>query len=340
MPTRPAGAARPPGMYDVARLAGVSHMTVSRVLNDHGSVSAETRRKVRAAIDELGYRRNVAARTLVTRRSSTIGIITSGSMLYGPSSTMIAVERSARDAGYYVSLASLASIQPSAVAEAISYFVDQGVDGIAVIAPEAGVAHMAEPFISAVPVVLIAAGAEPAAGVQITAIDQEQGARQATRHLIDLGHTVIGHVAGPEPWFDASARLRGWRRELAAAGLSPGPVITGDWTPESGVRAARTLLERGLPSALFVANDLMALGVLRVLHEAGVAVPEQISVVGFDDMPGASHFAPGLTTIRQDVEGLGAQCIGMLLDAFDGHPTDRPPVPARLIVRDSTAPPR
>ena len=123
LPTAPLSLPRPvraPGMHDVARLAGVSHMTVSRVLNDHPSVSSATRRKVRAAIDELGYRRNVAARTLVTRRSDTIGIITSSSTLFGPSSTMIAVERAARDAGFYVAVASLASIDSSAVVAAIS----------------------------------------------------------------------------------------------------------------------------------------------------------------------------------------------------------------------------
>ncbi len=331
---------RAPGMHDVARLAGVSHMTVSRVLNDHPSVSDDTRRKVRAAIEELGYRRNVAARTLVTRRSDTIGIITSGSTHFGPSTTMIAVERAARDAGYYVTVASLESIDSSGVVAAISHFVDRGVDGIVAIAPEAALAHMAEPFLTSVPVVLVAAGAEPAPGVQITSIDQEQGARQATRHLIDLGHTRIGHIAGPEPWFDATARVRGWRRELAEARLRPGPLIASDWTAEGGVRAARALLRRGLPPAVFVANDLMALGLLRALHDAGVSVPQNISVVGFDDMPGAGHFIPGLTTIRQDLEGLGHQCIDMLLDALSGTPTDRAPVPTTLILRQSTAPAR
>jgi DNA-binding LacI/PurR family transcriptional regulator len=324
-------------MLDVARMAGVSHMTVSRVLNDHPSVSRETRRKVEAAIVELGYRRNVAARTLVTRRSNTIGIITSGSTLFGPSSTMIAVERAARAAGYYVAVASLVTMDVPTVAATISNFVDQSVDGIVAIAPEAGLAHMIEPFLTSVPVVLVAAGAAPTPGVQITSIDQEQGARLATRHLLELGHTRIGHVAGPEPWFDATARVRGWRDELREAKLRRGPLVAGDWTAQGGAKAARALLRRGLPSAIFVANDLMALGLLRELHDAGVAVPQDVSVVGFDDMPGAGHFIPGLTTIRQDLVALGRQCIEMLRDALSGDLRDRPPIPATLIERQSTA---
>jgi hypothetical protein len=161
--------ARPPGLYDVAKLAGVSHQTVSRVINSHPSVREETRRRVQEAIDELGYRRNVAARTLVTRRSNTIGVITSVSPFWGPSSTLIGVERAARDAGFYLTVAGLRSIEPAGVKEVLGHFIDQGVEGIVVIAPEAALAHMAEPFITDLPVVMVAAGAEPAPGVQITA---------------------------------------------------------------------------------------------------------------------------------------------------------------------------
>ena len=326
-------------MHDVARLAGVSHQTVSRVLNDHPSVAPATRDRVRQAIHELGYRRNVAARALVTRRSSTIGIITSGSSLWGPTGAMVSVERAARDAGYYVSVASLSGFDPAAVAEVISHFLDQGVDGLVVIAPEAVLAHLAEPFITSVPVVLVAAGAEPAPGVWITSVDQERGGRMATRHLLDLGHRTIDHIAGPEHSFDAAARLRGWRRELAAAGVQPGRVVQGDWTPESGARAAQVMLQRNsLPDAVFAANDLMALGFLRTLHDAGLGVPGAVSVVGFDDISGAAHFIPGLTTVRQDLDRLGQQCIDILLDCFSGKPAARPAVMPELIIRESTAP--
>ena len=327
---------RPPGMYDVARLAGVSHQTVSRVLNAHPNVKPETRRRVEAAIAELGYRRNVAARTLVTRRSSTIGVITSTSEHWGPSSTLVSVEAAARDAGYYVSVAGLRSLDATGVSDALSYFIDQSVEGIVVIAPEAAMAHMAQPFISSVPVVMVAAGADPAPGVQITSVDQTLGADLATQHLVDLGHTTIGHIAGPEPWFDATARLRGWRTTIRGAGLKLGPLLSGDWTSASGYRAGQQLIARGLPSAVFVANDLMALGLIRALHDAKIKVPQHVSVVGFDDMPGAAHLIPGLTTVRQDLESLGRQCIEILLRALGGVPVTLDPIAPTLVVREST----
>jgi len=330
--------ARPPGLYDVARLAGVSHQTVSRVINSHPSVRPETRRRVQEAIAELGYRPNVAARTLVTRHSNTIGVITSVSPFWGPSSTLIGVERAARDAGFYLSVAGLHSIEPAAVKNVLGHFHDQGVEGIVVIAPEAALAHMAEPFITDLPVVMVAAGAEPAPGVQITAIDQERGARLATRHLIELGHTRIGHIAGPEPWFDAIARLEGWRSELADSGLRPGPQAAGDWTAASGHRiGVQWVRRKRLPSAVFVANDLMALGFVRAMHDEGIGVPRDVSIVGFDDMPGADHFLPGLTTIRQELDALGQQCIEILLAALNQNPSDFPLVEPVLVVRESTS---
>ena len=175
--------------------------------------------------------------------------------------------------------------------------------------------------------------------VQITAIDQEFGARLATRHLIDLGHTSIGHVAGPEPWFDAIARLRGWRRELAERRHAPRSTAGGDWTAASGHRSGGTLLRRKkVPSAVFVANDLMALGFLRAMHDAGVRVPDDVSIVGFDDMPGADHFIPGLTTVRQDLDMLGRQCIEMLLAVLNDTPSDLRLVEPSFVLRESTAP--
>jgi len=332
--------ARPPGLYDVAKLAGVSHQTVSRVINAHPSVRDETRERVQQAIAELGYRRNVAARTLVTRRSNTIGVVTSVSPFWGPSSTLIGVERAARDAGFYLSVAGLPSIEPTAVKDVLGHFHDQGVEGIVVIAPEAALAHMAEPFVTDLPVVMVAAGAEPAPGVQITAIDQEHGARLATRHLIELGHTRIGHIAGPDPWFDATARLKGWRREIAESGLRPGPQAAGDWTAASGHRIGTQWLRRKrMPSGIFVANDLMALGFVRAMHDAGIGIPDDVSIVGFDDMPGADHLIPGLTTIRQDLDTLGRQCIEMLIAALNETPSDTPLLEPILVVRESAGVP-
>jgi DNA-binding LacI/PurR family transcriptional regulator len=186
---------------------------------------------------------------------------------------------------------------------------------------------------------MVAAGAEPALGVRITSIDQEYGARLATRHLLELGHRNIGHIAGPSGWFDAIERVRGWQGELADHGIRPGPQVIGDWTAASGHRAAGRLLRRKkVPTAVFVANDLMAVGVLRAMHDAGVRVPHDISIVGFDDMPGAGHLIPGLTTVRQDMDRLGGQCIAMLLAALNGSTGRFAPLEPELVVRESAAP--
>ena len=326
-------------MHDVARLAGVSHQTVSRVLNAHPNVRPETRRRVETAIAELGYRRNAAARTLVTGRSSTIGVITSTSEHWGPAGTIVSVEAAARDAGYYVSVAGLRSLDETGVAEALRYFSEQSVEGIVVIAPEAAKAPLALAFTCSVPVVMVAAGAGPVPGVQITSVDQDLGAIMATQHLIDLGHTTIGHIAGPSPWFDAAARLRGWRTTLDRAGLRPGPLLSGDWTSASGYRAGRALLAGELPSGVFVANDLMALGLIRALRDARVRVPQSVSVVSFDDMPGAAEPTPALTTVRQDLAALGRQCIELLSRALKGVTQSLPPIAPTLVVRESTAAP-
>lgn len=332
--------ARPPGMYDVARLAGVSHQTVSRVINAHPNVAQETRRRVEEAILTLGYRRNVAARTLVTRHSNTVGVITGVSVEWGPAMALVGVERAARDAGFYVSVAGLDTIEPGGVREVIGHFADQGVEGIVVIAPEAAMAHMAEPFVTGVPVVMVAAGAKPADGVHVTAIDQRRGARLATGHLADLGHTRIGHIAGPDPWFDAIERVHGWRDELRERRLRPGPLLRGDWTADSGYRLGGQLLRRGQPpTAMFVANDLMAMGFVRALHEAGVRVPEDVSIVGFDDIPGVGYLIPALTTVRQDLNRLGRQCIDMLLAHLQQSPAEFPLVEPVLVMRDSARPP-
>ena len=223
-------APRPPGMHDVARVAGVSHQTVSRVLNDHPSVRPETRERVQAAISQLGYRRNPFARALVTRRTHTIGVLAPASNLFGPASLVIAVEQAARSHGWYVSLASLSDFDPPSVATAIDHFLGQQVDGLVVVAPVPSAVEACSAAALGVPTVMVATDTEPAAGFDVVAIDQEQGARDAVRHLLELGHPSVAHLAGPIDWLDAAARLRGWRSELTAAGLAVPDVLAGDWS--------------------------------------------------------------------------------------------------------------
>lgn len=327
---------RPPAMSDVAQVAGVSHQTVSRVLNGHPSVREATRERVLAAIVELGYRRNTAARALVTRRSGTIGVVTLSEPEFGPTSTFIAVESAAREAGYYVSVATLPPAQAEGVSRVLEHFLSQAVEGVIVIAPLASVSDALRPFAEQVPVVTIAAGTPAGQAFHPISVDQVLGARLATRHLIELGHREVVHLAGPQDWLDARERTIGWRSELAAAGLTAGDPIPGDWTAERGYAVGRRLVAEGVPSAVFAANDQLALGLLRAFAEARLSVPRDVSVVGFDDIAGAANFIPPLTTVRQDFLTLGRRSIAMLLSAIAGEDLDHTPIPPSLVVRSST----
>lgn len=313
----PGSPARPPGLHDVGRRAGVSHQTVSRVLNGHPNVRPETRARVLAAIRDLGYRPNTAARALVTRRSAIIGVITTDSPYFGPTSTFLAVELAARDAGYSVSVASVRTQDRPSLVSMLDHLMSQSVEGIVVIAPQDFAAEVVAEAAGQVPAVVVADAPHLPDLVQVS-VDQFGGAELAVRHLIDRGRRRIAHVAGPAGWFDAAARVDAWRSCLDRAGLVPGPLLRGDWSAAAGYRAAISLLGSGLPDAIFAANDEMALGVLRAFREHGVAVPGDVAVVGFDDVAGSAYFDPPLTTVRQEFESLGALAVRSLRDLLAG----------------------
>jgi len=326
---------RPAVMTDVAELAGVSYQTVSRVLHDSPHVRDDTRERVLKAIRQLDYRPNSMARALVTGRTNTLGVVTFDTTLYGPASTLLGIEQAAHDAGYGVSVSSLRSLNRRTVLTAIQQLRDQGVDGVAVIAPvRAGIdalRHVRPDFA----VVAVAAG--PNASIPVARVDQAAGAAAATTHLLNLGHKTVFHLAGPSDWKEAEERIEGWKSVLKAAGAQIPAPLRGDWTPRSGYEVGQSLLEiRGL-TAVLVANDQMALGLLRRLHEAGREVPRDISVVGFDDIPESAYFTPPLTTVRQDFAELGRRCLQILLGRIEGGggPT-RVVVPPELVVRSSS----
>ncbi|XAS67740.1 LacI family DNA-binding transcriptional regulator [Micrococcaceae bacterium Sec5.7] len=339
------GQRRAPVMTDVARLAGVSHQTVSRVINNHPNVSARTRRRVETAIAGLGYRRNIAARALVTRKSTTVGVIGVESAQFGPANTLIGVQNAARAAGYFVSVAGLASPTLNAVQDAVGHLLDQGVDGIVVIAPHAAVFD--ELLLLDLPVPLVTIGdpayssltARPSGHAVVSVgVDQELGAWRAVRHLIELGHEQIAHLAGPPDWIDATARQAGWRRALRGANLPVTDPYEGDWSAASGYRLGPKILAASAATAVFVANDQMSIGLLCALHEAAIRVPEDVSVVGFDDLPEAGYALPPLTTVRQDFQELGRRCIAVLLERVNGTAVPAPPpVQPELIRRSSAA---
>ena len=333
-----AGGRRPPGSLDVARLAGVSQKTVSRVLNDEPYVSAELRRRVLDAAESLGYRRNNAARALASGRTHAIGVVTLGTGLYGPASLLTGIERAVRRTGYALRVANTVEGDPGGVAGAVETLLDQGVDGIVISEPideGDGSLHVDVPVL-----VLGAPPALTAPRVVTAGVDGLALARLATDHLLDLGHATVHHLAGPQRWFAARDRLAGWRAALEARGVPPPPHTMGDWSAASGYAAGRELA--GDVTAVFAANDDMAVGLIRALTEAGRRVPDDVSVVGFDDIPLAGYVTPPLTTVPQPFDAVATRGIELLLHAVEQPDAEPPPVadpPVELVVRASTAPP-
>lgn len=329
-------------MSDVARLAGVSVMTVSRVINGSGSVTAPTRGRVQDAMRRLSYTPNLFARALVSGRSGTIGVVTSGTGQYGPWAALVGIERAARQRGYGVGIATLAGPDRASLAAALRGLSQRSADGVIVVAPNVSAASALVDVDGGLPLVSVQAGM-PGAG-PLVAVDQRLGARLATDHLLDLGHPTVWHVAGPADWFESGERLEGWREALSAAGAPAPPPLRGDWSAASGYRAALEVLARDdPPTAVFAANDQMALGFLHALSERGLSAPHPISVVGFDDTPESRYFSPALTTVRQDFDELGSRAVALLGELLGGAAVD----PARmeiitptLVLRSSTAPHR
>jgi DNA-binding LacI/PurR family transcriptional regulator len=326
-------------MADVAKLAGVSHQTVSRVVNDSTQVRPETKQRVLAAMRQLDYRPNPAARALVTGRSGTLGVVSFDTTLYGPASTLFAIEQAAHAAGYFITIVSLLALDRSSVLGAVERLRVQGVDGILVITPQEGGADALVNLPAGVPIVAVEAGRPNS--VPLVAVDQFAGAVDATQLLLDLGHRTAWHIAGPRDFLEAQQRIDGWRSTLEAAGAEVPLVVVGDWSPRSGYRLGLQLAKDPDVTAIFVANDQMALGVLRALHERGREIPREISIVGFDDIPEAQYFTPPLTTVRQDFSEMGRSSLRLLLELMQntGQPPQRLIIAPQLVVRRSTGPP-
>jgi len=327
-------------MSDVAQIAGVSHQTVSRVLNDHPAVRPQTRERVLAAISTLGYRRNSAARALVTKRSQTIGVISFDTTLFGPASTLYGIEEAAHEAGYYVSVATAKSITRDTVLDGFHRLVAPSVDGVIVIAPQREAFTAVAELPRDLPVVVVEG--RSSSWAPVVSVDQVRGGRLASEHLLAQGADTVWHISGPADWLEAEGREAGWRAVLHEAGIEPPLVLRGDWTAGSGYAAGHQLADQRASGAnveaVFVGNDQMALGMLRAFHEAGVRVPADVLVAGFDDVPEAAFFTPPLTTVRQDFIAVGRLCIEVLLRRIDGDTSAdvRSIVEPELIVRQSS----
>ena len=328
--------ARAANIFDVARLAGVSHQTVSRVINDLPNVRPATKARVEHAIAQLRYSPSPAARALVTRRTRTIGLVTPGVPDFGPSAIAMHFNAAARTARYTVDSVSLLDEDPAAgVRSAVEGLLRQRVDAIALVVVDLAALETVRNIELSIP--MVASAATSRRHPRLVSIDQYRGARQAVRHLAELGHTRILHLAGPSQAPDAVERVRGWRDELAERRLEIVEPVAGDWSAASGYRAGSEL-EIAPGMAVFAGNDQMSIGLLSALRERGLRVPEEVSVVGYDDVPEAAFLFPALTTIRQDFAALGELMMQKLLLAFEepDRVTEDTPIPTRLVVRQST----
>jgi DNA-binding LacI/PurR family transcriptional regulator len=326
-------------MTDVARLAGVSHQTVSRVLNGHPNVREQTRLRVRAAIAQLGYRPNKAARALVTGKSQLIGVIAQNSSLFGPSSLLGAFESAAAEAGFTVSLRRVRTLDQESIAAAVEHHRDSRVAGIVAIAPTASANEALADVPAGVPLVTV--DGDPARSTPLVTVDQAAGAFDAVKHLTDAGHHTVWHVSGPPDWFDSAGRVRGWQQALESEGLEVPPLVAADWSAASGYRAGQMLARMPECTAVFAANDHLALGILRAMYERGRRVPDDVSVVGFDDVPEAEFFIPPLTTVRPDFAAVARETLELLLAQVTNSEvleTQRTIAPT-LVSRGSVGPP-
>ncbi|MDG4772584.1 LacI family DNA-binding transcriptional regulator [Solwaraspora sp. WMMD792] len=326
-------------MTDVARLAGVSHQTVSRVLNGHPNVREQTRLRVRAAIAELGYRPNRAARALVTGKSQVIGVVAQNSTLYGPASLLAAFEQAAGAAGFAVNVGSVRSLDRQSIAGVVDRHLDQRVAGLVVIAPVVSAGEAVEQVPAGVPLVTI--DGDPQRNTALVTVDQAAGARAATRCLLDAGHPTVWHVSGPGDWFDSAGRIHGWEQTLRDAGAEVPPLVPADWSAASGYRAGQMLARMRDVTAIFAANDHLALGILRALSERGRRVPDEVSIIGFDDVPEAAYFTPPLTTVRPDFDAVAKASLALLLRQIESgaRSDERHTIEPTLVHRRSVAAP-
>lgn len=334
-----------PSIRDVAAAAGVSYQTVSRVLNNSPRVSPQTRQVVLDVIDRLEYRPNRAARALGLGRANAVTVMTANTMLYGYASTLQGIEEEARQAGLAVGVRVIESERPTDVRHAVEYVSDPSAGGVVVVAFDAASAHVLRALPMEVPAVAATeAGGLPGCTRMMIFLDERQAAVDATRHLLELGHRTVHHVAIPSE-SGTSARQTGWRDALVAAAAPVPPVLGVGWDPRSAYLAGQRFAADDEVTAILCGNDDTALAVRRALYEAGKDVPRDVSIVGFDDVPGAAYWTPALTTVRMDFVAMGRACVAALVAQATGKATCAAPSPVelsppRLVVRESTAPPR
>lgn len=332
---------------DVAQAAGVSTQTVSRVMNKFSYVSGETRQRVETVVEQLGYHPSTLARSLSQQRSYTLGIVTYDLKYTGPSRTLNGIADMADELGYMLLMKEIDNFDASRIDDVIDSLLARQVDGILWAVPEIGDNHTwVDERLGKIPVPVLFIAMQPRKGIFSVATDNHQGGVTATRHLLDCGRKRIGHISGPLGWWEADERKRGWRETLNAAGfeVTEQHCAEGNWSSSSGEQAFIKLLE-SFPDmdAVFVANDQMALSVLRETSHRGISIPDQLAVVGFDNIPESAYFHPSLTTISQDLQLLGEQAVQSVVGMIQARQNNQSIVvesrfiQPMLVVRESTS---
>jgi LacI family transcriptional regulator len=335
-------------LRDVADLAGVSTKTVSRVVNHQNEISQATRLRVQAAIDQLDYRPNILARSLIHQRTNTLAVIAWGIDYFGPSRTVVGIEQEANELGYSLFLNLMN--QPDGDHEPIlDSLIDRRVDGIIWAVPEVGNNRSwicASRFDQLPPIIFLSM--EPRPGISVVSVDNCNGAKQAVQHLLQQGRRKIGIITGPLAWWEARERYRGWLEALGEAGLKASPSLvinSDDWSAVNGEQGMRSLLTEvpGL-DAVFASNDQIALGALGIAHQMGRRVPQDLAIVGFDNTPESAFFWPPLTTIYQQLINVGRIAVKNLNEMIVARRLEREPfqplstmLKPELIVRASSS---
>jgi DNA-binding LacI/PurR family transcriptional regulator len=333
-------AQRRPVIADVARRAGVSVPTVSRVLTGSVPVSEARRTRVLMAIKELGFHPNASARALVSGRRSMIGIIAPNTTRYGYARTLQGVEEAARASGYVVVIVVVESEEPTEIQAAIDLVLGQAVGGVVVIELDPVAVSVSEALPTTIPVVVARDERMRSSSLPHAYVRDRNLAAEATRYLLSLGHRTVHHLAIPSA-ARGRGRALGWRAALVAAGAPVPDQVDALYDPASGYSAGRKLVEDPDVTAVLCGNDEVAIGLMRALAEAGRSVPGDVSVIGFDDQPFATMWVPSLTTVAQDFDELGRRAFALLDSQIrTGSSAHTSSLSPRLVIRESTAPPR
>jgi len=325
-------------LKDVAALAGVSSKTVSRVVNKQGEIKESTRQRVQDAIDQLGYRPNFLARSLVHQRTHTLAVVAWGIEYFGPSRTVVGIEQRAAELGYSLFLNLLTQPDGSSHERVMDDFIAHRVDGIIWAVPEVGDNRKwikSDRFKKLPPMVFLNMSAQP--GFAIVSVNNQNGGRQATQHLLDQGRRKVGIIAGPQAWWEARERYLGWKNALEQRGLKPLPslVVESDWSADGGKQAMNQLLNQEPDiDAVFASSDQIALGAIQALNAAGRRIPHDLAIVGFDNIPESAYFGPPLTTMYQHLIDVGRIAVLNLHRMIEDQREGKEPAEAHVTVSE------